>query len=353
MEYKQKDKIPNLYQILGLTIDVCKEPNCNELIKKAYIKKAKLCHPDKHSGRKDMEELFELITSAYDILRDEKQRMEYNRKLFLLKPKFNDFFDLKKGSNEYMRTLGKHESPISKQDFNEMMKTLDAKHGFDSSRMNDPISLHDTSKKLHELTKMRTEQDIELKPEKIFDSDTFDLKKFNAAFDLVHKNEDAIIPYNDIPSAWNDNRTMNSYCTFDNLDNIYADDDDSDNLLYQTFSNAKMESYPKAKITEGADYVDGHRILDKRYYQDIKLKLHERNLDSKKFEKMKYSDFSRDDFAGYGIFDKLGIEDKDILFIDNEDKISRRYEKIMAKKQDQMLPDFIPEKAEKKTIYSE
>ena len=46
VEHKPKNDLPDLYNILGLTSDVCKESNCNEIIQKAYIKKAKVCHPD-------------------------------------------------------------------------------------------------------------------------------------------------------------------------------------------------------------------------------------------------------------------------------------------------------------------
>lgn len=40
--------IINLYNILGLTPDIHKEPNCADLIKKAYIRKAKVWHPNKY-----------------------------------------------------------------------------------------------------------------------------------------------------------------------------------------------------------------------------------------------------------------------------------------------------------------
>lgn len=335
MEYREKDKIPNLYQILGLSIDVCKEPNCNELIHKAYIKKAKLCHPDKHPGRKDMEELFELITSAYDILRDEKQRTEYNHKLSIWKQTANDFFDLKKGSNEYAKIGYNHKKKLPDQEFREMMKSLDAKHGFDPSKMNEPISLHDTSKKLHELTKIRSEQDMELKPEKIFDNEAFDLRKFNAAFDLIHKNDESIIPYKGVPIAWGDGSTSTDYCSFNNLDDLYDNNDEEDAHLYQKYSNTKIEPQTKIRITkedienlEGADYVDGHKFLDEKYYHDIKSKLRSREMDTKNFGKMKYNDFKQDDFAGYGISDKLDAKHGDNFLLD--DDLHKRVLKILS-----------------------
>src|SRR3970040_2130639 len=107
-EYKQKNDLPDLYNILGLTIDVCKEPNCNELIQKAYGKKAKACHPDKHPGRKDVEEVFELLTSAYDILKDEKQRNEYNHRLSMNKQSSGDFLRLRKGASDFVASLGEY-----------------------------------------------------------------------------------------------------------------------------------------------------------------------------------------------------------------------------------------------------
>ena len=78
VEYKQKSNLIDLYGVLGLTPDVCAEPNCEDLIHEAFLKKAKSLHPDKNrhkseADQKTIADLFELVQGAYDILRDEKQ----------------------------------------------------------------------------------------------------------------------------------------------------------------------------------------------------------------------------------------------------------------------------------------
>ena len=86
---------------------------------------------------------------------------------------------------------------------------------------------------------------------------------------------------------------------------------------------------------DGADYYDGHSTLDDNYYQDMKSRLRERDSDGTNLGSMKYNDFKKDDTAGYGIFDQLGLKYEDRLCIDDdtEDDLSKRYEKIMAERQ--------------------
>jgi len=75
--------------------------------------------------------------------------------------------------------------------------------------------------------------------------------------------------------------------------------------------------------------------LSDSYYDDLKLKLRERESDTSKFDAMKFGDFKRDDMAGYGIFDQLGFKFDDRLSLDNldEDDIAKKYEKLVAEKQ--------------------
>ncbi|MEI0603766.1 DnaJ domain-containing protein [Brachyspira alvinipulli] len=49
-----------------------------ESIKKSYRELAMKYHPDRNAGNIDAEEKFKDITEAYEILSDEKKRMEYN-----------------------------------------------------------------------------------------------------------------------------------------------------------------------------------------------------------------------------------------------------------------------------------
>lgn len=54
-----------------------------EIIRKAYIKKARSMHPDKNlHNQKQATEQFQLLQQAYEVLNDEEQRRIYDNELF-------------------------------------------------------------------------------------------------------------------------------------------------------------------------------------------------------------------------------------------------------------------------------
>lgn len=343
-EFKEKNELPDLYNILGITIDVCKEANCDELIKKAYVKRAKACHPDKHPGRTDIDEIFQLVTSAYDILKIEKDRMAYNHKLALNRQCSGDFLKLRKGTHDYLKSTGEYIPPSDQQklSFTDQMKQMDTKHGYDATQTT-VISSQDAKKKMYDMTKTRASQDRYLMPEKLFDGQ-IDLKKFNAAFDKVHQRDSgSIVPHNGAPAAWNDGGTITNFSSFDTTDKLhdklYVEDNNSLEISGQTYGNVDFGA-PMPKITKkdienirGADYVDGHNIIDDNYYKDMKTALRNRSSDANSFDSMKYGDFKRDSTAGYGIFDQLGLNFDDRLSLDiDDDDISKKFEKLVSEK---------------------
>ena len=338
------DTVPNLYTILGLTIDICKDPNCNEIIHKAYMKKARVCHPDKHPGRNDVIEVFELLTGAYEILKDDKQRNDYNHRLSITKESSGDFSKLKKKTEEYMDSLGEYKPATDEQklNFKSQMRLQDDKHGYDSS-LETPLSKQDAKKKLEELTRYRSTQDVELKQERLFEDGRFDPAKFNKAFDLVHKREDdTIVAHGGIPSAWNSLGAVANFGAFDDFDNLYVDDGSRVDTERQKFSGMNFGSMPQTKLKiddvqnlDGADYFSGHNELGDYYYSEMKARLRDRESNNSTFDSMKFNDFKRDETAGYGIFDQLGLKYEDRLCLDDdtEDDISKRFEKLMTERQ--------------------
>jgi len=67
-------KETELYDLLGVSPDATKDQ-----IRKAYYKKARSCHPDKHPGDKAKEGEFKSVSEAYQILSDDDSRAAYDR----------------------------------------------------------------------------------------------------------------------------------------------------------------------------------------------------------------------------------------------------------------------------------
>jgi molecular chaperone DnaJ len=62
------------YEVLGVPRDAGEAD-----IKKAYRRLAMECHPDRNNGDKAAEEKFKQVTEAYDVLRDQSKRAQYDR----------------------------------------------------------------------------------------------------------------------------------------------------------------------------------------------------------------------------------------------------------------------------------
>ncbi len=64
----------NYYEILGV------EPDCDfRTLKKAYYRRAKECHPDRHNNSLLMEEEFKRVAEAFNVLSDPEKRHRFER----------------------------------------------------------------------------------------------------------------------------------------------------------------------------------------------------------------------------------------------------------------------------------
>lgn len=357
-EYKQKSTIINLYQVLKLTSDVCLQPNCNELIKIAYLQESKKCHPDKNKDKtkeqlEGLTECFYLIQEAYKILIDEKTRANYNHKLKLDKQSSSSFVNLKQNAVDYAESK-EYKVADSNQiaGFKEQMRLMDSRRDYsEANRV--AIPKKEAKKKLQEYEAERN-KDIDYKPERLFSDGAFDGRKFNAAFDLSKKQSNfsdlgggsEMTPFSGIPSAWNGAGTVANFSNFDDLDNAFVDDRTRYDTSKQLYGNVDFTPVHKHNFNiesvsklEGGDYYDNHNELDDDYYANMKKDLSTRQSSQNYYENMEFNDFKRDDTAGYGIHDQLGLnfENQLSLDLDSED-IATKFEKLMAEREKPILP---------------
>jgi curved DNA-binding protein CbpA len=323
----------NLYEILSL------ESECtDEQIKSAYSKLVKKYHPDKGGNV----ELYELITNAYDILRKPETRQEYDRLFTLSRQSSQDFNRLKQQSKDYYDS-GEYKAATDTQkiDFKSQMSALNDKHGFDPSAQYQMSAL-DAKKRYSEIMHSRQVHDQEDQQAQLFEKKNFDLndlKKFNQAFDQVHRKGDDLVLANGVPIAWNSG-SLTSYTPIDNLEQIYADDNSLDPIGGTTYFSSIDYTKGSNKLSKedvaglgGAGYVDGHNKKDDSYYVDMKRRLNDRQSDTTSFNSRKLADFKNDDTAGYGIMEQVGIKQYDRITLDEDfDDVQTQFERLMKER---------------------
>ena len=313
------EEIINLYKILGIDSSVCQEQNCDEIIATAYRKKAKMCHPDKYKNasdkkKQDMEDMFTLLTKSYKILSDTAKRQEYNIKLDLqVKNQDNDFYGLKKQSQNIMKSFAEEKIDDSKMGLN--------KENFEKFNDKKPVEFRDDDvspmdaeeavKRLNELSRMRHSEENDLMPHKIFENE-FDNRKFHAVFDKINgkRHENEIVPHQYDPYS-NFDKSNVTFADLDNFGSLYLDD----NGIFD-------DPQQHVDITkEILDSIEIEENMPKQpYFKDMKKKLH--NIMRENDDLMKNADkyFTPNDFAGYGIFEKIGLLDNSDTgkkFLDN------------------------------------
>lgn len=305
--------IPNLYEILGLDISVCDDADCDKIIHKAYIKKARECHPDKNGFDPEKNELFALLSNTYDVLKSKSKRNKYNKKILrdVENVTSDNFFDLKKKFTEAEKHPLNTDIVLDPQtDFNNKM------NGFD---FNDKMNGFDFNNKIdiEQLIDARSKQESEFKPEKIFDNKNMtgiDLERFNALFNKHNNKNNLDMTEYKMPNAW-DTASSLLYGSFDGGTNDGINDgindetndesNDGINGKYYRYSS----DYNKQTITRNdLDNISLHNDSDDvTPRHNIRSSLINRKNDTIEINKMKPRDFNAHDFGVYGISDKIGF----------------------------------------------
>ena len=329
----------NLYDVLGV-----EENSTHKEIKKAYKKLVKKYHPDKHDDDEDNEQIYELITHAYNTLSDEDSRSKYDKILKLNKQSMESHVNMKDSFDEFIKA---QENWTTKEEYKKLkeqankkflldMSSYNIKHGFDENEQ-DKIDPEDAKKRLRDLELLR-EQDMLEAPEPAMDPNKkFNPAKFNAMWDKIHGEGPLDLAIKNKPTPFN-KPLEDPYSTLDN-DNLYdetnPDELDNDQLNNMSSINfgKKMDYDPSdLDIDYEADYYNNHNKISDDYEKELKRRMEEYENERENFsrEKMSFGDFSND-CDGYGIFENLGIDISTLDWDDeaDADDLKNKYNKLL------------------------
>ena len=328
----------NLYDVLDVSQDCVTKD-----IKNAYKKLVLEFHPDRMGGD---EEMFELITHAYNILVNPESRAEYDEIYALSKQVDSSHSDLKSQSKTFYEALD-NDSKLKKKakedyekEFKKTYEDMDRKHGYSREQGEKTLSEKSTSQRLRDLELAREQDDIEHIHEKLFDDDKmpFDIGKFNKAFDEMHKSHTELIPHQGNPIAWNmGNDFASVYSSVNDYEKLYTGDDDDD-VGTSTYGSLKLNGDKKKKLSKedleklsSADYTKGHNYKDGEFAKSLEEKMKERELLSRKFDDRNMEDFDTDpSCGGYGIFEQLGVKNfGNLTWDDDKEDLKTRYQRLL------------------------
>jgi curved DNA-binding protein CbpA len=336
----------NLYDVLGL------ENTCTKSeIKDAYHKFVKTVHPDKGGDA----ELFELITHAYNILKDSDKRANYDEIYKLSLRTNSNFLNMRNSFNTHAKFVEDEQKKMAKEDLEAIKKTalenykidsreLDLKHNYNPDD-NCTMTVDESNQRICDLEVTREQEEIESVNENIFDDispGNFN-GKFNAAFDDLKKRLSSVDEQKQItismPSAWNilSGENLSGYSTLDNS-NLYDDTSNLElnNIVYSSLNavNTLENKLSKKDISKlpSAPYVRGHKFIDEDYVKDLETRLQERNAETEELKSASFSSYCTDDtMGGYGIFSQLGMESSKVDLLTGADnkKVRNSYQKLL------------------------
>ena len=327
----------DFYDVLGLEHDCDKKA-----IKKRYRSLTKKYYPDKKGGDR---ELFELITTAYNILIDPKKRKEYDDICELSKQTIHTHQGLKTHSKNYYKAQKSSSVKKTKVEIEaelERMKIeFDKKNKINRNDM-DAISEDDMNKRLDDMELFREQQEIECTHDKLFDKNNFNLSSFNAVFDKMKKKEKngtfgTMTVHHGDPDGWNtDGINYSSYET--SYDKLYAENDGNDlGLECEDFSNFN-DSVDHVELTkedienlQGVEYTEGHNTVTKEYTKSLNEFIKNREMETRKLHGMSMDQF-QEGTGSYGIFDQVGIDFNSQtakIMNENSEDIQKRYQRLL------------------------
>ena len=321
----------NLYDVLGV------EKNASrQAIKESYRSLVQMYHPDKGGDV----EIFKLITNAFNTLSNPASRADYDEITKLNKQSTSDYSALKKAADDFFKIQNITEEEYTEQKSNAKNRFkmeddgLNRKHNYNPTDAN-PIEKDIANKRMKDLEMMREQDEIELTHDKLFDNTDFNLAKFNAVFDAMHKKNDELIPHTGNPTAFNDAADLafsSLNVGYDTLydESEYIGDNISSGINLNNKKSNKKITKNDVKNIEPVDYVKGHNKKDANYSRALEDLMKERDNEDTKYNDRTFADFSTDqDMGGYGIFNEVGITGKELDWMGEMDNMQNQYDKLL------------------------
>lgn len=267
------------YAVLGFTEKSAKERSkiSNKDIIKAFNKQLKKYHPDRidknvsSSELKQLNTMYKLVQQAGDVLGDKNKRKAYDIENSVKesaghvnhKSKFDEFMKLQEKDDTG------EQRERAKLDFERGLADLDKKHGAHKYSTTS-MTKDDTNRRLEDLMQQRDIEEIEARPQKLFEEgQSFNRMTFMKAFekDKIRRKKkrgkrgNDIIPYDDI-GAFNDNGP--GFGINDDYGSLYNEEKFKGNNKFGGLGNSDDEGSDSGSDLDSVDSND----IDSRYFHD-------------------------------------------------------------------------------------
>lgn len=322
----------NLYDILDV-----KETATTKEVKKAYRELVKKHHPDRGGDP----EHFELISHAFNILKNEQERAKYDKEMELSNKASKNFVDLKFGAKDYFEKM-KQEPQITDEEKERMftgeMSKMDNKHGFNREEVDLKLDSKKANRLVDDLMLSREQEEIEFQQEPIFNpNERMDPSKFNALFERLHRTQGMeMVEHQGNPDPFESGDI--EFTGIDHFDQVYEDDTgEYANINIDTRNHQKISKKDLEKL-DGVDYYDGHDKdkKDDNYKQELENKMNEMKMNRDELLNLDFNEFNTDvDMGGYGMTDKLGIEFQTHEWEDDDD-LREKYTRYLEFKNEEL-----------------
>jgi curved DNA-binding protein CbpA len=304
MRSKIKHDGYDYYKILGVSKDV----DITE-IKKKYRHLLAKYHPDKlkllpETKRKVRQEQYPLIRMAGEVLTNLEKKKFYDLEQKTLKS--SDISNQKSSFEEFIKLQESDITPETKKrselEFRKESEKINKLRGFNP---NPEVKLNkqEMTKHMQELLAQRDVESIELAQKNMFEGRSFNPNEFNNIFEKnkrkeekkIKKRQEAgdMILYEDKFTAFNDTGLGNFISVEQDYGDIYNEKQDFKDQSKFTKINKLNDDEISASSDSDFEYTNDYSNYKNNKLTDdeIKRKMAERDLDTKKYDKMGFNEF--------------------------------------------------------------